>query len=135
MRIRVLLVDDHQIFREALRGLLEKMTDLEVIGEAGERVEAIRLVDELTPDIVCMDIGLPGTNGIEITRQIKRANPRVKVIALSTHCEHAYVIDMMKAGASAYVAKAEGGNELMRAIGAVLQNLNRPRFFWTRIWG
>jgi DNA-binding NarL/FixJ family response regulator len=116
---RILLVDDHQIFREALRGLLERMPELEVVGETGDGLAVFALVSERQPDIVCMDIGIPGMNGIEATRQLTAAFPAVKVIALSTHSDQVYVIDMMKAGAAAYVTKDEGGKELLRAIEAV----------------
>jgi DNA-binding NarL/FixJ family response regulator len=116
---RILLVDDHQIFREALRGLLERMPELEVVGETGDGLAVFALVNELQPDIVCMDIGIPGRNGIEVTRQLMAAFPALKVIALSTYSDQIYVIDMIKAGAAAYVTKAEGGKELLRAIEAV----------------
>ena len=123
---RLLLVDDHQIFREALRSLLEKASVVEVVGEAGDGPEAIRLARELAPDIVCMDISMPGLNGIDATRQLLTLLPRLRVIALSTHVDHIYVTDMMKAGAMAYVSKAEGGKELLRAIDAVTQD----RTYW-----
>ncbi len=119
MTARVLLVDDHRIFREALRMLLEQMPDILVVGEAGNGEEAIALARQLVPDIVCMDIAMPGINGVEATRELHAACPGIKVIALSTHADHVYVIDMMAAGASAYVTKAEGGKELLRAIEAV----------------
>jgi two-component system NarL family response regulator len=119
---RILLVDDHQMFREALRSLLERVPGLEVVGEAGNGLQVLPLVTELAPDIVCMDIGMPGMNGIETTRQLVAAFPGIKVIALSTHVDHIYVTDMMKAGAAAYVTKAEGGKELLRAIEAVAKN-------------
>ncbi len=119
MNHRILLVDDHLIFREALRGLLERMPNMLVVGEAGSGQEAIELARQLDPDVVCMDIGMPGINGIEATRELCAACPDVKVIALSTHADHVYVMDMMAAGASAYVTKAESGKELLRAIEAV----------------
>lgn len=122
MALRILLVDDHQIFREALRSLLEKTPDFSVVGEAGDGKSALRLVEELTPDIVCLDIGMPGINGIEIARQLSRDFPKLKIIALSTHADRVYVMDMLKAGASGYVTKAEGGKELLRAIEAVTKN-------------
>ena len=119
MNHRILLVDDHRIFREALRGLLERIPNILVVGEAGNGQEAIELARQLTPDIVCMDIGMPGINGIETTRELRVACPDIKVIALSTHADHVYVMDMMAAGASAYVTKADGGKELLQALDAV----------------
>lgn len=116
---RILLVDDHRIFREALRSLLAQIPDILVVGEAGSGEEAIALARQLVPDIICMDIAMPGINGIEATRELCSTCPGVKVIALSTHADHVYVMDMMAAGASAYVTKADGGKELLRAIEAV----------------
>lgn len=119
---KLLLVDDHQMFREALRSLLEKVPGIEIVGESGTGLDVLQLAAALSPDIVCMDISMPGISGIEVTRQLVAAFPRIKVIALSTHADHIYVTDMMKAGASAYVTKAEGGHELLRAIDAVTRN-------------
>ena len=123
---RVLLVDDHLMFLEALRGRLEKQPGLEVVGVARTGLEVLPQARALLPDIICMDIGMPGMNGIEATRKIIAALPAVKVVALSTHADHIYVTDMMKAGASAYVSKSEGGKELLRAIEAVTLN----RTYW-----
>jgi two-component system NarL family response regulator len=122
MNLRILLADDHQMFREALRMLLERNPDFEVVGETGDGLEVFALVRETAPGIVCMDIDMPGLNGIEITRQIVAAFPLIKVIALSTFSERGYVTDMFSAGASAYVAKAAAGVELLRAIEAVSRN-------------
>ncbi len=123
---RVLLVDDHQMFLEALRSLLEKVPDLEVVGVVRNGLEVVPMAQQTAPDIVCMDIGMPGMNGVEATRQLVAAFPRIKVIALSTHVDHIYVTDMMKAGASGYVSKSEGGKELLHAIDAVTLN----RTYW-----
>ncbi len=122
MALRVLLVDDHQIFREALRSLLERTANIEVVGEAGDGQSALLLASTLLPDIVCLDIGLPGINGVDTARQFSQSFPRTKIIALSTHTDRVYVMDMLKAGASAYVTKSEGGKELLRAIEAVTNN-------------
>jgi DNA-binding NarL/FixJ family response regulator len=127
MTLRLLLVDDHRIFREALCGLLERNAKISVVGEAANGQEAIAMARELVPDIVCMDIAMPGINGIAATRELRAACPDVKVIALSTHADHVYVMDMLAAGASAYVTKAEGGKELLRAIEAVANGHQYPR--------
>ena len=116
---KILLADDHQIFREALRSLLEKTPDIEVVGEAGNSQELLHIASVLLPDIVCMDIGMPGLNGIDATKQLTLTFPQIQVIALTSHSEPVYVIDMMRAGASAYVTKASGGKELLKAIDAV----------------
>ncbi|MDK9713727.1 MAG: response regulator transcription factor [Sulfuritalea sp.] len=122
MNLRILLADDHQMFREALRILLERNPDFEVVAETGDGLEVFALARETSPNIVCMDIDMPGLNGIEITRQITAALPLIKVIALSTFSDRGYVADMLNAGASAYVTKAAAGVELLRAIDAVSRN-------------
>lgn len=120
--MRILLADDHQLFREALRSLLGRSPHIDVVAETGNGLEVIGLVQKSSPDIVCMDISMPGLNGIETTRQITRTWPQVKVIALSAFSEQRYVMDMMAAGAAAYVTKTEAGDELLRAIEAVSNN-------------
>lgn len=122
MNVRILLADDHQMFREALRILLERNPDFEVVAETGDGREVFALAKESSPTIVCMDIDMPGMNGIEITRQITAAFPLIKVIAVSTFSDRGYVTDMLNAGASAYVSKAGAGVELLRAIDAVSRN-------------
>ena len=122
MKLRILLADDHKMFREALRSLLGMSPDLDVVAEAGDGLEVIRLIRETSPDIVCMDISMPGMNGIETTQRITATWPSVKVIALSAYPDQRYVMDMMSAGAAAYVTKAEAGDELLRAIDAVRRN-------------
>lgn len=122
MNLRILLADDHRMFREALLILLERNPDFEVVAETGDGLEVIALVRETSPNIVCMDIDMPGLNGIEVTRQIAAAFPLTKVIALSIFADRKYVTDMLNAGASAYVTKAAAGVELLRAIDAVSRN-------------
>lgn len=118
-KFRILLVDDHRLFRDALRSLLEKVPNLEIVGETGNAFEVVGLARKMSPNIVCMDIGMPGMNGIETTRHLIAAFPAVKIIALSTYSEQRYVMDMLNAGASAYVTKAGAADELLRAIHAV----------------
>lgn len=122
MKLRILLADDHQMFREALRSLLANFPHIEVVAETGNGLDVIRLTRETSPDIVCMDISMPGLNGIETTKQILASLPSVKVIALSAFSDQRYVMDMLAAGAAAYVTKAEAGDELLRAIDAVSRN-------------
>jgi two-component system NarL family response regulator len=121
-KTRILLVDDHQMFRNALRSLLEKSVNLDIVGETGDAFEVVKLARNTSAHIVCMDIGMPGMNGIETTRQLIAACPLVKVIALSTYSDQKYVQDMMYAGAFAYVTKVEAADELLRAIELVQQN-------------
>ena len=119
MTVRVLLADDHQLFREALRMLLDREATMEVVAETGDGLEVVKLARETRPHVVCMDIGLPGMNGIETTRRLIAACPDIKVIGLSAHYDQRYVLDMLDAGASAYVTKAAAGAELLRAVKAV----------------
>jgi two-component system NarL family response regulator len=122
MKIRIALADDHQMFRHALRAMLEKVSDLEIVAEAGDGQELLRAVRHSRPDVVCMDVGMPGMNGIETTRQLLSISPRVKVIGLSAFTDQHFVVGMLDAGAVGYVTKAEAGDELLRAIRSVQVN-------------
>jgi DNA-binding NarL/FixJ family response regulator len=124
MKTSILLADDHQLFREALRSMLEKETTMQVVAEAGDGLEVIKLAREMRPDVVCMDISMPGMNGIETTRRLIAICPDVKIIGLSAFCDQRYVLEMLDAGAVGYVTKAAAGDELLRAIKAVQQGQN-----------
>ena len=117
---KVILVDDHQLVREGLRTLLEKDLGMEVVGEAGDGETAVKLVREFKPDVVIMDVSIPGIDGIEATKQITAENPSVKVIALSMYSNKLYVTDMFDAGASGYLLKECASMELATAIDSVL---------------
>ena len=119
MKVRVLLADDHQLLREALRALLEKDATLEIVAETGDGLEVANLARQTRADVVCMDINMPGMNGIETTRRLIGICPEIKVIALSALTDQRYVLDMIDAGASAYVTKAAASDELLHAIKAV----------------
>jgi two-component system NarL family response regulator len=121
--IRIVLADDHQMFRHALRAMLEKEPQIKVVAEASNGEELLRLLQTHEADIVCLDIGMPGLNGIEATRRLKIQHPRIKVIGLSAFSDRQFVLDLLNAGARAYVTKAEAGDELLRAINVV--NLGR----------
>ncbi len=103
-KIRVLLVDDHLILREGIRSLLGKVLDIEMVGEAGEGGEAVAKVEQLVPDVVLMDITMPGMSGLEATREIKQKYPQVKVLILTIHATNQYLSQMLQAGASGYEA-------------------------------
>ncbi len=120
MTSRVLLVDDHQIVRQGLRLLLERESDIEMVTEAGDGQTAINLVLASPPDLVVMDIGMPGLNGVEATRQIRAKNPQVQVIALSIHADKRFVAAMLQAGASGFLLKTEAARDLVEAIRTVM---------------
>ncbi len=118
-KIRVLLADDHAILREGIRALLSLSKDIEVVGEAGDGQAAIDRVGELSPDVVLMDIAMPGLDGLEATRRIKERFEGVKVLILTQHENREYVFPILKAGADGYVLKKAAGTELISAIRAV----------------
>lgn len=120
-KIRVIIADDHQIVRDGLCSLLEKEPDLEVIAAVEDGRTTVRLVEELQPDVVIMDISMPGLNGIEATRKITRDFPNIKVIALSMHDDGRFVMNMLKAGASGYLLKDCAFKELAKAIHVVVR--------------
>ncbi len=122
MTIRILLADDHKITRDGLRSLLEQQSSMQVVGEAENGRQAIRMAMELKPDVVVMDISMPELNGIEATRQIRADLPDTKVIALSMYADRRYVTGMMKAGVSGYLIKNCAFDELVSAITAVVGN-------------
>lgn len=114
--IRVLLADDHEIVRAGLRSLLAGYPEVVIVGEAGGGDEAVSLAAQLRPDVVLMDITMPGLDGVEATRRIKAATPEVNVLALTIHEDEAYFFEMLNAGASGYVSKRVPPDELMMAI-------------------
>lgn len=119
MSIRVLLVDDHKILRDALKGVLEREQDITVVGEANDGTEGVILARELQPDIVLMDVGLPVLGGIDAARSLLAEHPEIKVVALSTFSDRRIIMQMLDAGARGYVVKSAGRDELLRAIRAV----------------
>lgn len=119
MKTRIFLADDHQMFRESLRHWLQSQTDLEVVGQTGDGLQIMPMVRDCAPDVVCMDINMPGMSGIEVTRHLRLTQPQVKVVGLSAYSDRHYVQDMFNAGARAFVTKIESSEELLRAIRAV----------------
>jgi len=117
--IRVLIADDHIIVRSGLRLLLEAEPDIEVVGEALEGGEALNLVEKHLPDVVLMDIAMPGMNGLEATRQIKASWPQVNVLVLTMHRSDEYFFEMLKAGASGYILKGAETSDLIHAVRVV----------------
>ena len=119
MAIRVLLADDHQLFRQGLRSMLANDAQVEVIGEAASGRSAVELARQLVPDVVVMDISMPDLNGIDATRQIKQRSPGIQVLALSAHADRRFVTGILAAGAAGYILKDSAFEELCRAIHTV----------------
>ncbi|HBA40420.1 MAG: DNA-binding response regulator [Deltaproteobacteria bacterium RIFCSPLOWO2_12_55_13] len=117
-KIRVLIVDDHGILRAGLRTFLNLQPDMEVVGEAAEGLEAVEKVKRLEPDVVLMDISLPGMEGLEVAKKLKKTHPDVKVLILTMHEDRRYLYSALKAGASGYVVKRAADTELIDAIRA-----------------
>lgn len=122
MCIRIILADDHRLFREGLRMLIEEQSDIEVIAEAEDGRNTVRLVRELSPDVVIMDIAMQNLNGVEATRQIITHSPGTKIIGLSMHSESRFIIEMLKVGATGYLLKDCDPMELIDAIRIVMSN-------------
>jgi len=121
VKTTIMLAEDHAILRQGLRGLIERQPDLEVVGEAEDGQAAVDKAQALEPDIIIMDVTMPGLSGIEATRQIKARHAEVKVIALSAYDRSDFVLGMIRAGANAYLLKDNMFDELLKAIGAVMQ--------------
>ncbi len=119
MRSTVMLVDDHAVVRDGLQLLLDAQLDIQVVGSAADGHAAITQAHALTPDVVVMDIALPGLNGIEATRCIRAAHPATQVLILSMHASPDYLYQALRAGASGYVLKEVAGNEVVAAVRAV----------------
>jgi DNA-binding NarL/FixJ family response regulator len=120
MTIRVLLVDDHRLVREALRDALARVDDVEIVGEAGDGQSALEQIRTTSPDVVVLDINLPDLDGMEVAARIRESDSVAKIVVLSAYSERRFVTEMLRAGASGYVTKSAAGTELIRAIRAVV---------------
>jgi len=118
-KISVLIVDDHAMFREGIRALLSRYDDMAVVGEAADGKEALEKVYQIHPDVVLMDIAMPGLGGLEATAEIKRISPQTHVLILTMHENREYIHPILKAGASGYLLKKAAGAELVTAIRAI----------------
>jgi DNA-binding NarL/FixJ family response regulator len=117
--IRVVIVDDHALLREGIRALLQTAPDIEVVGEAADGVQAIEVCRRLEPDVVLMDVAMPGLGGLEATLEIRKLLPRTRVLVLSQYDDREYVARFLKAGVAGYVLKRAAGGELLSAIRSV----------------
>jgi len=126
--IRIILADDHTVVRDGLRALLEHEPDMTVVGEAADGRESVQMAEAEAPDVVVMDLAMPNLNGMEATRRILAANPRVGVVILSMHQDESYVLGSLKAGAKGYLLKDSMRSEVVQAIRTVSQG----RSFLTR---
>jgi two-component system response regulator DevR len=116
MNLRILLVDDHEVVRLGVRGLIERQSGMEVVGEAGTVREAVSQVEQLAPDVVLLDVRLPGGNGLEACRQIKALRPETRIIVLTSYPDDEVLFDAIACGAEGYVLKQIGSADLIRAL-------------------
>ncbi len=123
MRKRVLIVDDHPLARTALRKMVNRYSDLHVIGEAIDGADAIRAIGHLAPHLVLMDVTMPGMNGIEATVEIKRRYPNVRILIVTMHNSQEYALASLEAGADGYIVKDAGLNEFRMMIRRVLRSV------------
>lgn len=121
MTISVLLADDHQLFRDGLRALLQKSAGFAVVGEAADGLEALRLTAELRPDVVLLDITMPGLNGVEATRRIGHDAPQTRILIVSMHADRRFVAETLRAGAHGYLLKDSAFPEVVRAVRSIMQ--------------
>ncbi|MCB0650377.1 MAG: response regulator transcription factor [Saprospiraceae bacterium] len=119
--ITILIADDHKVFREGIISILNEVEDITIIAEAGDGREVMERLKEVRPQIILMDISMGDTSGIETTRQVREAYPEIKVLVLSMHSESAYIVKMLQIGASGYLLKDTGKEEMIRAIRTVAE--------------
>lgn len=120
--IKIILVDDHKLLRDGLRNIIEQKPNMQIIGEASDGREAIKICSKLLPNVVVMDVAMPGLNGIEAATQIQKINPEIKIIGVSMHSSKQFIQGMFNAGAFGYLLKDGDADELIIAICTVMQN-------------
>jgi two-component system, NarL family, response regulator NreC len=114
--ISIFLADDHQIVRKGIKALLSMESDFKIIGEAGDGIETVKLVEELQPEILILDLMMGGINGLEVTRQLVKKKPKIGIVVLSMHSNEAYVLEALRSGAMAYILKDNTTEDLVHAI-------------------
>jgi DNA-binding NarL/FixJ family response regulator len=120
--IKIILVDDHKLLRDGLRNIIEQRANMHIIGEASDGREAIKICSQLVPNVLVIDVAMPGLNGIEAARQIHKKHPEIKIIGLSMHAGKQFIQGMFKAGAFGYLLKDGDADELIIAITTVVEN-------------
>jgi DNA-binding NarL/FixJ family response regulator len=120
--IKIILVDDHKLLRDGLRNIIEQKSNMNIIGEASDGREAIKICSKLLPNVVVMDVAMPGLNGIEAASKIHKISPEIKIIGLSMHSTKQFIQGMFKAGAFGYLLKDGDADELITAITTVMEN-------------
>lgn len=116
MTVRLVLADDHQIVRQGLRAILATVAEFELVGEAADGAQAVRLVEDLRPDVLILDLKMPRLGGLDAARQVARKAPTTRVVVLSMYTDEAYVVEALRAGVSAYVLKGSSFSELVHAV-------------------
>jgi DNA-binding NarL/FixJ family response regulator len=119
-RLSILVVDDHPLVRDAIKGHLEKQPDFKVVGEAADGEEAVKIAEELKPDVIIMDICMPGIDGLEATKRIKASNPNIYILVLSMYDNSEQVLRILDAGASGYLTKSIFGDEISKAVRSII---------------
>jgi DNA-binding NarL/FixJ family response regulator len=121
---RVVLADDHPIMRASIRRLLERAGDIEVVGEASNGLETIHMVEELEPDVLLLDVEMPGMKGFEVARRLQAAGAAVRILALSAYDDKQYILAMLASGATGYLTKEEAPQSIIRAVHEVVEGRN-----------
>jgi len=116
----IVLVDNHHVVRQGLRAVLEAETDFHVVGETGDGLEVTELVERLQPDVLVLDLIIPGLSGLDVTRQVSRRSPQTHIVILSMHTNEAYVLEALRNGAAAYVLKESSAADLVQAVREVV---------------
>lgn len=119
-KINIIVADDHPLFRQSIRNVLEKQSDFQVVAEANDGKEAVKLTDELQPDVVLMDITMPKLDGLEATRRIKTSHPNIAVLVLTIHSDDQHIVSILEAGAAGYLTKSVFGEEVIQAVRGVV---------------
>lgn len=121
-KIEIVLVDDHKLLRDGLRNIIEQKSNMYIIGEAADGREAIKIASKLQPNVIVMDVAMPGLNGIDAAKQIHKNHPEIKIIGLSMHSGKQFILNMFNAGAFGYLLKDGDADELITAISKVMEN-------------